>query len=257
VRCDFAHDDGAYVLGALAPAERSAYEKHLSTCPACREAVAEIAVLPGLLGRLDASTALQLLGGDPPAENEGEARAPVSPARGGPDGEARVVSLVEAAAGRRRRDRRAQRLRYAGSALAAACLALVVALGVGVLRDPQNPASPEGPSGPRLEAMDPRSGPGERITALVGLERRNWGTEITMDCSYDMPTEGTPDPSKKWLVRLVAVGPDDVEDPVGSWLASPGKQVRFNGATRFTADELVRLELQGASGSVLASYDVT
>jgi hypothetical protein len=256
VRCDFAHDDGAYVLGALAPAERSAYEKHLSSCPACREAVAEIAVLPGLLGRLDASMALQLLGGDPPVEDDGGARAPVSPARG-PDGEARVISLVEAAARRRKRDRRAQRVRYAGSALAAACLALVVALGVGVLRDPQSPVTPGGPSGPRLEAMEPRSGPGERITALVGLERRNWGTEITMDCSYEMPTDSTPDPSKKWLVRLVAVGPDDVEDPVGSWLALPGKQVRFNGATRFTADELVRLELQGSSGAVLASYNVT
>ena len=53
IGCEYAHDDGAYVLGALSPAERAAYERHLSTCSACREAVAEIAVLPGLLGRLD------------------------------------------------------------------------------------------------------------------------------------------------------------------------------------------------------------
>ncbi|HEU5111634.1 MAG TPA: hypothetical protein VFT95_24100, partial [Micromonosporaceae bacterium] len=224
-------------------------------CPACREAVAEIAVLPGLLGRLDSSMALQLLGGEPLVEDDGMGRAPVSPARG-PDGEARVVSLVEAAARWRKRERRGQRMRYAGSALAAACLALVVALGVGVLRDPQSPAGPSGPAGPRLEAMQPESGPGERIIALVGLEERQWGTEITMDCSYKLPTAETPDPSRKWLVRLVAIGPDDVEDPVGSWLARPGDQVRFNGATRFTQDELVRLELQGTNGRILASYDV-
>ena len=33
--------------GRAAPAERAAYERHLAGCAACREAVAEIAVLPG------------------------------------------------------------------------------------------------------------------------------------------------------------------------------------------------------------------
>ncbi|MFD0784741.1 zf-HC2 domain-containing protein, partial [Micromonospora azadirachtae] len=46
-RCEFTQDDGAYVLGALAPAERAAYERHLAGCADCREAVAELAVLPG------------------------------------------------------------------------------------------------------------------------------------------------------------------------------------------------------------------
>ena len=55
MRCEHEHDDGAYVLGALSPAERAQYERHLATCSFCREAVAEIAVLPGLLGRLDPS----------------------------------------------------------------------------------------------------------------------------------------------------------------------------------------------------------
>lgn len=71
MRCEYAHSDASYVLGALSPAERTDYERHLTTCPECREAVAEIAVLPGLLARLDAITAEELhygaLSGPPPA----------------------------------------------------------------------------------------------------------------------------------------------------------------------------------------------
>ena len=61
MRCEHEHDDGAYVLGALSPAERAAYERHLATCSFCREAVADIAVLPGLLARLDAGEFAKLL----------------------------------------------------------------------------------------------------------------------------------------------------------------------------------------------------
>ena len=49
--CD-ARDLGAYVLGALDPAERSRLEAHLAGCTACRDELAELAGLPGLLGRL-------------------------------------------------------------------------------------------------------------------------------------------------------------------------------------------------------------
>ena len=52
MRCEFEQDGGAYVLGALSPAERAAYERHLAICPVCRETTAELAVLPHLLGRL-------------------------------------------------------------------------------------------------------------------------------------------------------------------------------------------------------------
>ena len=90
-RCEFAYDDGAYVLGALAPAERAAYERHLAGCASCREAVAEIAVLPGLLGRLDPAGLEQFL--PPPAPprvpallERGPAAPPPGTRRGPADG---------------------------------------------------------------------------------------------------------------------------------------------------------------------------
>ena len=38
----FLHDDAPYVLGALDPVERAAFEAHLETCAQCRARVAEL-----------------------------------------------------------------------------------------------------------------------------------------------------------------------------------------------------------------------
>ncbi len=46
---------GAYVLGALDPADRSRVDAHLSGCPDCRDELASFAALPGLLGRVSRS----------------------------------------------------------------------------------------------------------------------------------------------------------------------------------------------------------
>lgn len=48
---DFVTYDAAYVLGALSPEDRAAFEEHLRTCERCSRAVAELAGLPGLLSQ--------------------------------------------------------------------------------------------------------------------------------------------------------------------------------------------------------------
>lgn len=48
-------DAGVYVLGALSPSERYAFERHLATCAQCRDDVVWLAGLRGLLGRLSTS----------------------------------------------------------------------------------------------------------------------------------------------------------------------------------------------------------
>src|SRR5947209_5490211 len=49
---------GAYVIGALDHTERAELEAHLARCPMCRDDLAELAPLPGLLSRLTLDEAL-------------------------------------------------------------------------------------------------------------------------------------------------------------------------------------------------------
>ncbi|MBN6040823.1 anti-sigma factor [Amycolatopsis sp. 195334CR] len=50
----FASYDAAYVLGALTPEDRYAFEAHLEVCRECARAVRELAGLPGLLSQVPA-----------------------------------------------------------------------------------------------------------------------------------------------------------------------------------------------------------
>ncbi|MEU8296215.1 zf-HC2 domain-containing protein [Micromonospora sp. NPDC048909] len=226
-RCEFAHDDGAYVLGALAPAERAAYERHLAGCAECREAVAEIAVLPGLLGRLDPAGLEQFL--PPPS---------------GPS----LPTLLDEARQRRRGERSTVRRRYALTTLVAAALALLVGVGTAAVL-PRKTVPP--PEQVRMVAMQPVAGT-VPVHAEIGLTGTDWGTEVTMHCGYDQRAGYR----KAYTFRLVAHGPDGATEQIGSWLAAPGDDVRFSGVTRFTDAELVRLELLRADGTAVLSYDV-
>ncbi|GIF76626.1 anti-sigma factor family protein [Asanoa siamensis] len=237
--CPHALDDGAYVLGALSPSERAEYERHLAGCPACREAVAEIAVLPGLLGRLTDPDSLDL-----------------SPSTPLPD---RMPALLTAVGAERRRIRRSRRRRYAGAALVAAGLAAVVGVGVaGVDAGWFGGGSGAGQIAGRgtqinvkLVPMEPVGGT-VPVTAEVGLNGTKWGTEISMRCTY----KAGGDSKKAWTFRLVAHGADGAKEQVGSWMAAAGETVEMNGATRFTGRELVRLELTRYDGTALLAYDV-
>lgn len=224
-RCEFAHDDGAYVLGSLAPAERAGYERHLAGCAACREAVAEIAVLPGLLGRLDPAGLEQFL----PVASE----------------HSRLPGLLDTAGEQRRRERSRSRRRYALTALAAAALAVLAGVGVGLLR----PAAPPAPTA-ALTAMRPIAGP-VPLHAEIGLTDRKWGTEVTLHCGYDQRAGHR----EAYTFRLVAHGPDGATEQIGTWLAAPGDDLRMTSATHFTRRELVSLELLRADNTPILAYD--
>jgi anti-sigma factor RsiW len=99
---------GVYVLGAIAPADRAVVNRHLASCPRCREEVAGLAGLPALLRKVPVADAMQLPGERPPDHS-------------GPP-EALVDGLVGRAGAVRRRRRR-------GLAAAAAVLAAVAAVG--------------------------------------------------------------------------------------------------------------------------------
>ena len=122
--CDFAHHDGAYILGSLSPADRSAFERHLAGCADCALGVRQLAGLPGLLARVS-----------PDALETAGAPEPVPPTL--------LPALVSEA-------RRSQRRRSAVLVGLAAAAALVVAGGsvvaMNVLDDDQAPTAQRRPA---------------------------------------------------------------------------------------------------------------
>ena len=236
MRCDHEHDDGAYVLGALSPAERAAYERHLATCSFCREAVADIAVLPGLLGRLSAADFERLMEPDFVTPRPQPRRTSM------PD-------LVTAAQSTRREERKRLRWRVMGTALAAACLALVVGIGAvfwmgrGATPDPTVP-------GPTV-AMTPVNDQ-VPVTAQINIAGAPGGTKVNLVCAYNRPNAD----AEPYTIRLMAYGPDRETEQLGSWIASPGKEFSMSGVTHFTDGMLSRLALVRNDGRTLLAYDV-
>lgn len=235
MRCDHEHDDGAYVLGALSPSERAAYERHLSTCSFCREAVADIAVLPGLLGRLDPADFERLL-------------EPDFPPPPGPRRRTSMPDLVSAAQTNRRQERKRVRWRVLGGVLAAACLVLVAGIGA-VFWTGRGAPDPTVP-GPTV-AMTPANEL-VPVSAQINLAGAPGGTKINLVCSYN---RGNAE-SEPYTIRLMAYGPDQESEQLGSWTASPGKEFSMSGVTHFTAGALSRLALVRNDGRTLLAYDV-
>lgn len=142
----FIHDDAAYVLGALSPAEHAAFEAHLRTCEECAARVSELSGLPELLATV-------------PFDEVGEAV---------PD--TLLPGLLHRAGSERRRR---NWLTGGLAGLAAACL---VALVVAVWPSSTTP-------GARPQAMTAVIPSPVHATAAVA--DRSWGTEISLDCRYD------------------------------------------------------------------------
>ena len=235
MRCEHEHDDGAYVLGALSPAERAAYERHLATCSFCREAVADIAVLPGLLGRLDPADFAKLL--DPTLSPPRPAAAPPGDPSGRAGAHRRATSQDQAGAGAQHRPRRGR----AGPGRRHRC---------GVRgrrprdRTPTRPAT----ATVAMTAVD-SSVP---VSADINLVGANGGTKINLICIYNKTSASL----KPYTIRLMAYGPDDAEEQLGSWIAAPGKEFTMSGVTHFTQGNLSRLELVRNDGKALLAYDV-
>jgi anti-sigma factor RsiW len=146
--CDSA---AAYVLGALSASERAEFERHLAECPDCRDTVADLAGIPGLLARVSPDD----LTDTPPA----------------PD--TLVPRLLRAV----RRSGRRRRL-VVGALAAAAVVLAVAGTALVVTR------TTDGPPEQALTALADIP-----VTARAALEAHRWGTEITMDCTYTDKSE--------------------------------------------------------------------
>jgi anti-sigma-K factor RskA len=211
---------GVYVLGALAPAERSAYERHLATCRECRNDVAELAVLPGLLGRLDAESAASI--GQP---------VPVAP-------RSTLTAALTGAQTAQKRSRRRRRWERGVTLAIAACLALFIGVGAAMLNKPAAPT-------PVLAAMSPVVQDAQ-VTALIGYwPDPKGGTDIRMTCVYADASSSAnhEDP----VVRLdLWVIPRDGSPgrSVWYWDAGPGYRDTFWAESDLKPDQIARLEVR-------------
>jgi predicted anti-sigma-YlaC factor YlaD len=225
MRCEHEHDDGAYVLGALSPIERTAYERHLATCSFCREAVRDISTLPDLLSRLDAKEFAKLID---PSLSKPEQHHPIR----------RLVT--------RRKKSTALSVRVLSSAAALILVLLVGAGAVLLTHDTSAPAA--SPTGPAV-AMTPVDG-GSPVTASLRLTSKAGGTRVSLTCSYSKTA------TKPFTFRLIAYGPDDQKEQIGSWQAAPGTEFPMEAVTHFAAGSLSRLELVQYDGTALLAYNV-
>ena len=220
--CPHAHDDAAYVLGALSPAERLDFERHLDSCDECSRSVRSFAGMPGLLDLVDPGV-LE----DPPAD-------PPLPAT-------LLPSLTGAVEVRSRR----RVLVVAGLAAAAAA---VVALAVPAVLDrgrrrrspgrapstssPQSPGSPDGGDAVETHEMAPLGD--VPVEASLGLEQVAWGTRMLLTCTYDKDAVEVELPEQVDYLLFVTAS-DGRSEQVGSWTSLSGATMEVPAATSVAA----------------------
>lgn len=215
--CRFAHDDAAYVLGALSPAERRDYEAHLPDCADCSRAVALVAGLPGLLSRL--------------AEQDVPAAPPAVP----PSLLQRLVQEVERTRRRRRR---------IVAAVAAAGVAAATVLGVVAVRG----GTPDSSAPTVAAALTPVGD--VPITATATVSALAWGTAVDLSCTY-APAYG----SGPTTYTLVAVDRAGETEQLARWQATPGQVSRVTGATSWLRDDIASLQIRTLSGDPVMRLD--
>jgi Putative zinc-finger len=239
---DICQSDAAYVLGALSPADRRAFEDHLRDCAECRESVQRLAGMPGLLALTTAET---LQDSGPPV----------------PDSLLPGL-LARADAARRRRG-------WMVGGLLAASIALLLALaGTLVLRPstadtagaavtpPVSTSATAGTPTTTTTTTTPAEEPEEMTQVLQGpmsasleLVEKKWGTAITVFCKYDQGVDtSTP-------YDLAVVDTDGNQTSAGTWRAVPGVTAKVTAATAVPRDRIAALEVQLPDGTTILRYD--
>lgn len=245
----YAQWDAAYVLGALDSSERREYEAHLEVCERCRAAFAELAPMPGLLGRLTVEQTASI-----------DADAAVDPEAV----DARPDALAVAAAPPRdlvahvvaRDRRRRRRRRLVGLAAALAVVALVVAIPLTLARLAGGASTSPGSdtAGPAAPAIALDRVVDSSLSASVHLTPEGWGTRIDMDCGYG--AGGATPPAGGWLYGLYVIDRDGEESQISTWRVADRDDVRLTASTALARDDIRRVEIRALpSGTALLGAD--
>lgn len=230
----FADWDASYVLGVLSPSDRRAFERHLTGCGVCREAVAELAGMPGLLGALSPEEAEELLD---------DSAVEVAP-----------PPLAELAGAVRR-----SRLRRRAFAVAAAVILLAGGTAIGGLlldRDgtqqplaaPSGSDTPSDSTGANVRTVDLRPVGEVDMWAQLVVTPTSWGTKLNWDCHYPpKPGQSPPAPSdyqgEPITYDLVLVGRDGARTVAGSWTWSGGETLGLDASSAVPIADVERVEI--------------
>jgi hypothetical protein len=213
----FRHDDAAYVLGALAPDERAAFEAHLDTCAECRGRVAEARATAGLLAGFTLSD-VEVDAADP-----------------GPVPDTLLPGLL------RRAGRERARRRWVTGSLAAVAAACAVALVVLVW-----PAGSTSPA-PALAFQQVQPSP---VSATATVVAKSWGTEIELHCHYvDEIEQGLP-------YRLIVIDTSHARHDAGSWTLVPDEEVSFTAGTAVPKSDIARIQITLPDGSPILQLNL-
>jgi anti-sigma factor RsiW len=228
--------DAAYVLGSLSGAERREFEEHLTDCPACREAVAELSGMPALLSQLDR---------DDVAAIDDDTPAPGSPPPLRPE---LLTSLLAKVSWRRRR---ARLMTWAVAATAAAVL--VVGVFVALQSNPSTPTAP--PPLTNSAALTMTRVTPNSLSSTVTLSSHGWGTRIEMTCTYGMWPENSDHESGSDAgdkLAMVVIGRDGSQNQLATWVALSGVTASPGGSTSMPINQIAAVQVVSAdTGDVL------
>ena len=227
----FAEDAGAYVLGALSDADRAAFVEHLRGCVECRQAVADVEDLPGLLALVPAEGPV-----DPPASVLSGLLAEVE----------RLEQADQLAARRAARGRRW----WTGAGLAAAAAAGVVLSGQ-LVPMPWTDGAPVVVAAATTTVQLTSEAP-VPITASVDLTAVRWGTKVDVTCSYQAGQGGQGGQyaagAEYALILYDAAGGTE---EVATWTVVPGVEMNVPAATATPLDQITRVEMVSVSGGTV------
>ena len=236
---DLCNSDAAYVLGALSPADRRAYEDHLRGCAECQVSVQRLAGLPGLLALTSAEA----------VESEGQ-----------PIPDTLLPGLIKRVQAERRR-----RNWVVGGAMAAAVAAVVVLVGTLMVHEstetageyvpgaaatvsssaaPPASATSSAPLIDETTVMKPVGAPGP-MSASLQLVDKKWGTAITVVCQYDQQSDAS------WVYDLAVIDTDGNLSPAGTWSAVPGVTAKESSATSIPRDRIAAFEVRLPNGTAI------
>jgi anti-sigma factor RsiW len=227
---DYATWDAAYVLGSLSPADRREFEAHLSVCPSCTQAVAELSGMPALLSKLDSDTVAAINDGDHTTE------APPN----------LLPSLLWAVRQRRRRSRL---MTWSSGAAAAVLLAIGVFVSIPSLTG-HSPAS--APPQASVSALPMAQVGTTLLASTVSLSSQQWGTNIALKFVCMAPVYAHHD-----TVALVVVGRDGSRTQLATWVAIPGHTATPAGSVSIREDQIAAVQVVLAdNGKVMLARSV-